>query len=212
MAAVAVHTNNTLFSHSLENNSFSNDILTFCFVLRRFVRKFCQIKSRAVKKRMRTTKQLQREKRRLLDEKLALQHPSSNLLDELSKKYTTDPSPDNSFQYAFSLCKSKDPSELKYSISILDSLMKNGYEHEVDCMYGSAVAHYLLGEYDTCRLICEAILRNRPENDAAAELHSAAISRKDEADEMKARNIAVGGTLAIAAVGLALLFGGKKRK
>jgi len=160
---------------------------------------------------MRTSKQLQKEKRQQLDEKLALQHPSNSLLDELSSKYTADPTPDNSFQYAFSLCKSTDPNELKYSISILDSLMKNGYEHEVDCMYGSAVAHYLLGEYGTCRSICEAILRTRPENDAAAELHSAAISCKDEADEKKARNIAVGGTVAIAAVGLAFLLGGKRK-
>ena len=161
---------------------------------------------------MRTSKQVQRETRRQLDEKLALQHPSNSLLDELSSKYTTDPTPDNSFQYAFSLCKSNDPNELKYSISILESLMNNGYEHEVDCMYGSAVAHYLLGEYDNCRSICEAILRNRPENDAVAELHSAAIAWKDEIDEKKARNIAVGGTVAIAVMGLALLFGGKRKK
>ncbi len=79
-------------------------------------------------------------------------------------------------------------------------------------MYGSAVAHYLLGVYDTCRLICEAILRNRPENNAAAELHNAAISCEDEADKKKARNIAVGGTVTIAAIGLALLLGGKNRK
>lgn len=104
-----------------------------------------------------------------------------------------------------------DPNELKYSISILNSLLKNGYEHEVDCMYGSAVAHYLLKEYNTCRSICEAILRNRPENDAALELHSAAISCMEEVDEKKMRNIAMGGTVAIAAVGLAFLLGGKKR-
>lgn len=161
---------------------------------------------------MRTSKQMQREKRRQLDEKLALSHPSNDLLEELASQCTKDPSPDNSFQYAFALSKSRNAGELHYSISMLDSLVKNGYEHQVDCMYGSATANYLLGSFDNCRSICEAILRNRPENDAAAELHTASIAAKDEADEKKAKQIAVGGTVAVAAVGLALLLGGGRRR
>ena len=160
---------------------------------------------------MRTTKQMQREKRRQLDEKLAFSFPTNDLLEELASKCTKDPSPDNSFQYAFALSKSKNPAELRYSISMLDSLVKNGYQHQVDCMYGSATAYYLLGEYDKTRSTCEAILRNRPENDAAAELHTASIAAKDEEDEKKATKIAVGGTVAVAAVGLALILGGRKR-
>ena len=160
---------------------------------------------------MRTTKQMQREKRRQLDEKLAFSFPTNDLLEELASKCTKDPSPDNSFQYAFALSKSKNPAELRYSISMLDSLVKNGYQHQVDCMYGSATAYYLLGEYDKTRSTCEAILRNRPENDAAAELHTASIAAKDEEDEKKATKIAVGGAVAVAAVGLALLLGGRKR-
>lgn len=78
-------------------------------------------------------------------------------------------------------------------------------------MYGSATAYYLLGEYDKSRSVCEAILRNRPENELAAELHTACIAAKDEDDERKAAKIAVGGTVAVAAVGLALLLGGRKR-
>ena len=155
---------------------------------------------------------MQREKRRQLDEKLALSHPSNDLLESLAAQCTKDPSPDNSFQYAFALSKSKNSGELHYSISMLDSLVKNGYEHQVDCMYGSAIAHYLLGEYDKCRSICEAILRNRPENEAAAELHTASIAAKDEEDEKKAKQIAVGGTVAVAAVGLALLLGGGRKR
>ena len=42
-------------------------------------------------------------------------------------------------------------------------------------------------------------------------LYTASIAAKDEEDELKAKKIAVGGTMAIAAVGLALLLGGKKR-
>lgn len=154
---------------------------------------------------------MQRENKRQFDEKLALSHPSNELLEDLAAQCTKDPSPDNSFQYAFALSKSQSSGELTYSISMLDSLVRNGYEHQIDCMYGSAVAHYLLGKYDKCRSICEQILRNRPENDAAAELHTASIAAKDEEDEKKAKQIAVGGTVAVAAVGLALLLGGGRK-
>jgi len=77
-------------------------------------------------------------------------------------------------------------------------------------MFGSATAHYILGEYDETRSLCEAILRNRPENEAAAQLHTAALSAKDDQDEKMVRDIAIGGTAAIAAVGLALLLGKKR--
>ena len=43
---------------------------------------------------------------------------------------------------------------------MLDSLLNSGYEHQIDCMYGSAIANYLLGEYDKSRNICEAILES----------------------------------------------------
>jgi fission 1 protein len=154
---------------------------------------------------------MQREKRNQLDEKLALSCPTNDLLEDLASQCTKDPSKDNSFQYAFALSKSRNPDELRYAIHMLDSLVTNGYQHQVDCMYGSATAHYLLGEYDKSRSICEAILRNRPENDAAAELHTASIAAKDQEDEKKMQQVAVGGTVAIAAVGLALLLGGSRK-
>jgi fission 1 protein len=159
---------------------------------------------------MKTSKSMQRSVRRHLDEKLALSTPPQELLEELASKCTQDPSSDNTFQYAFALSKSRDKSELQYSISMLDSLVKNGYEHQVDCMFGSATARYLLGEYDETRSLCESILRNRPENEAAAELHTASVSAKDDQDEKLARDIALGGTAAVAALGLALLLGKKR--
>ncbi|KAL9178876.1 hypothetical protein ACHAXT_011849 [Thalassiosira profunda] len=162
--------------------------------------------------RMRTPKQMQREKRRQLDEKLALSGPSPDLLEELASKCTSDPCPDHTFQYAFALSRSRDAGELRYSITMLDSLVKNGYEHQVDCMLGSATAHYLLGEFDISRSMCEAILRNRPENDAAAELHTASIAARDQKEEDLAKKMAVGGTVAVAAVGLALLLGGGRKR
>ena len=160
---------------------------------------------------MRTSRQLQREKRRQLDEKLAMSCPTNELLEDLASKCAQDPCSDNSFQYAFALSKSKNDGELQYSITMLDSLVKNGYQHQVDCMYGSATAYYLLGQYDKSRSVCEAILRTRPENDVAAELHTASIAAKDEEDERKAAKLAIGGTAAVAALGLALLLGGRKR-
>ena len=153
---------------------------------------------------------MQRSARRQLDEKLALSIPQPDLLEELASACTSNPNSDNTFQYAFALSRSCEKSELQYSISMLDSLVKNGYEHQVDCMFGSATAHYLLGEYEEARGLCEAILRNRPENEAAAQLHTAALSAKDDREEKMARDIAIGGTAAVAALGLALLLGKKR--
>ena len=56
------------------------------------------------------------------------------------------------FQYAFCLSKSPEPSELRYAVAMLDGLVKEGYEHQVDCMYGAACALYLLGDYDKARV------------------------------------------------------------
>jgi len=47
----------------------------------------------------------------------------------------------------------------------------------------------------------------------AAELHTASICAKDDADEKKVKQIAVGGTVAVAALGVAaLILGGAGKK
>ncbi len=84
--------------------------------------------------------------------KLELAQPSRELLEELAVACAKDPNPDNTFQYAFCLSKSNERSELRYAVTILDGLVKEGYEHQVDCMYGSATALYLLEEYDQARV------------------------------------------------------------
>jgi mitochondrial fission 1 protein len=101
---------------------------------------------------MGTTKNAQRQARADLDHKLGLAAPSREVLEDLAIQCAKSPSPDNTFQYAFCLSKSKEPSELRYSVQILDGLVKEGYEHQVDCMYGAACALYLLGEYDKARV------------------------------------------------------------
>lgn len=78
-------------------------------------------------------------------------------------------------------------------------------------MIGSAQAHYLLKQYKQARSVAEAILRNHPDNALAGELHVASMVAMEEEDERKAKNVAVAGTIGIAAIGLALLLGGKKR-
>mmetsp|Transcript_24759 Transcript_24759/g.49367 ORF Transcript_24759/g.49367 Transcript_24759/m.49367 type:complete len:163 (-) Transcript_24759:396-884(-) len=162
---------------------------------------------------MRTSKQMQREARRRLDEKLDMARPSNDLLEELATNCTTSPSPDNTFQYAFALSKSQNNAdELNYSISLLSSLIKDGYAHQLDCMYGIATARYLLGQYDKARMECEAILRSRPEHELAGELHLACLVAKEEREEEKVKKVVVGGTVAVAAVGLAMLLGGGKRR
>ena len=98
------------------------------------------------------TKQSARQAKADVDAKLELAEPSRELLEELAIACAKDPNPDNTFQYAFCLSKSKERSELRYAVTILDGLVKEGYEHQVDCMYGSATALYLLEEYDQARV------------------------------------------------------------
>eukprot|EP00591_Stephanopyxis_turris_P000554 CAMPEP_0195507618 /NCGR_PEP_ID=MMETSP0794_2-20130614/1037_1 /TAXON_ID=515487 /ORGANISM="Stephanopyxis turris, Strain CCMP 815" /LENGTH=161 /DNA_ID=CAMNT_0040634361 /DNA_START=88 /DNA_END=573 /DNA_ORIENTATION=+ len=148
------------------------------------------------------TKQSQRHARAALDEKLSLSAPTREILESLAVECAANPSPDNTFQYAFCLSKSTEKSELQYAITILDSLVKEGYDHQIDCMFGSATALYLLGEYNEARKRCEAILRSEPDSSGTVELHLACIDAVEEEERLK--KIAVGGTTAVAAVGLVL--------
>lgn len=98
------------------------------------------------------TRQSQKVIKENLDAKLKLAIPNRDTLEELAVLCANDPSPDNTFQYAFCLSKSTEPTELRYAITILDGLLKEGYEHEIDCMYGSATALYLLKDYEGARV------------------------------------------------------------
>lgn len=101
---------------------------------------------------MGVTQQKQRKMKKQLDEKLALSKPSRDLLENLAVECASKPSSDNTFQYAFALAKSSDPKELKYAVDILEGLVKEGYEYDVDCMYGAATALYLLEDYEGARV------------------------------------------------------------
>ena len=101
---------------------------------------------------MGTTKKAQKQAREELDNKLRLAQPDRQILEDLAIACAKQPSPDNTFQYAFCLSKSSEPSELRYSVTILDGLVKEGYPHQVDCLIGASTALYLLGEYDKARV------------------------------------------------------------
>mmetsp|Transcript_27917 Transcript_27917/g.30097 ORF Transcript_27917/g.30097 Transcript_27917/m.30097 type:complete len:148 (-) Transcript_27917:926-1369(-) len=101
---------------------------------------------------MGTTKNTQKQAKAELDHKLNLAKPTRQILEDLAITCAKTPSQDNTFQYAFCLSKSCERSELRYAVQILDGLVKEGYEHQVDCMYGSACALYLLDEYDKARV------------------------------------------------------------
>lgn len=98
------------------------------------------------------TKYRQKEAKEDLDRKLSLSAPSRHLLEDLALTCARAPSPQATFQYAFALSKSTEPSELRYAVTILDGLVVEGYEHQVDCMYGAATALYLLGDFDESRV------------------------------------------------------------
>jgi hypothetical protein len=87
-----------------------------------------------------------------LDRKLSLSAPTRELLEELAVACAHDPTPHAKFQCAFALSKSNEPSELRYAVTILDGLVADGYEHQVDCMYGAATALYLLGDHQEARV------------------------------------------------------------
>lgn len=176
------------------------------------------------------TKKTQQQTKRDLDEKLALSIPSREVLEELAVACAKNPSPDNTFQYAYALSKSNEKSELRYSVTILDGLVKEGYEHEIDCIYAAATALYLLGEYEEARARCENILRSKPGSRIALELHLASIESQEQEDAKKwvllimispsgmsrslwhlscdanthcrLKQAAVGGTVAVAALGV----------
>jgi mitochondrial fission 1 protein len=103
---------------------------------------------------MGTTANRQREAKRDMDHKLSLSTPDRSLLEELAVSCAANPSDTNAtFQYAFALSKSTEPSELRYAVNMLDSLVVEGkFEHQVDCMFGAATALYLLGDYAEARV------------------------------------------------------------
>jgi hypothetical protein len=98
------------------------------------------------------TKSSQKLVKAELDAKFKMAAPSREILEELAIGAASDPSPDNTFQYAFCMSKSTEKTELRYAITILDGLVREGYEHQIDCIYGAACALYLLGEYDQARV------------------------------------------------------------
>ncbi|KAI2513472.1 Fis1 C-terminal tetratricopeptide repeat [Fragilaria crotonensis] len=148
------------------------------------------------------TKASQKQVKAELDAKLKLAAPSREILEELAIGAASNPSPDNTFQYAFCLSKSTEKTELRYAVTILDGLVKEGYEHQMDCMYGAACALYLLGEYDQARSRCEAMLRARPESRLAAELHLAATESQEQLEDQQVKKAAAIGAVAVAAVGV----------
>lgn len=101
---------------------------------------------------MGTTSRRQKEAKLEVDHKLALSRPDRSLLEELAVQCTKNPGQQSTFQYAFALSKSEVPSELRYAVSILDGLVRDGFDHQVDCMYGAATALYLLGDFAAARV------------------------------------------------------------
>ncbi|KAL7580085.1 hypothetical protein ACA910_012849 [Epithemia clementina (nom. ined.)] len=138
-----------------------------------------------------------------LDRKLELSQPSRELLEELALAAAKGDSPTSTFQYAFALSKSSQKSELRYAVTILDGLVYEGYEHQIDCMYGAATALYLLGEYDESRARCEAILRTEPNSRIAKELHLASIASHEQNEKKKMKKAALASAGVAAAIGLA---------
>jgi len=150
---------------------------------------------------MGATKNRQKQAKAELDQNLKLGRPNRQILEDLAIVCAKNPSQDNTFQYAFCLSKSSERSELRYAVEILDGLVKEGYEHQLDCMYGSACALYLLGDYEIARLRAENILRSHPESRIARELHLSSIESVEQGKKQKMKEVAIG-SATVAVVGL----------
>jgi len=88
-----------------------------------------------------------------MDHKLSLSQPDAALLEELAIACSKNPgSQEATFQYAFALSKSPEASELRYAVNMLDGLVVEGFEHQIDCMFGAATALYLLGDFEEARV------------------------------------------------------------
>ena len=135
------------------------------------------------------TRQSQRQAKQSLDEKLELSSPSRQLLENLTQQCASNPSPDNTFQYAFCLSKSKNPDELQYAIKILDSLLKEGYNHQMHYVHGFTTTAYLLGNYYEAREQCEPILHSEPDDSGTVELHLVHIEAIVVLEEKRIRNV-----------------------
>jgi fission 1 protein len=99
------------------------------------------------------TKAAQKQIREEFDRKLGMSQPNRQLLEELAIACGKDPTnSDALFQYSFAMSRSTERSELRYAVTILDGLVKQGYEHQLDCAYGAATALYLLGDYAEARV------------------------------------------------------------
>lgn len=145
----------------------------------------------------------QRAAKQELDHKLSLSHPTRKLLEELAIACANDPNNKAAtFQYGFALSKSTEPSELRYAVQVLDSLVIGGFEHQIDCMYGAAIALYLLRDYEESRSRCEAILRTNPDSRVAKELHLACIESSEEDQRQQLKQIAVGSVAVAVGVGI----------
>jgi len=146
-----------------------------------------------------------------MNHKLSLTEPGRDLLSSLEKDAPN--SDDATFAYAFALTRSTVKEERGYALKMLEGLLDGGYDHQTDCVYGMAVAYYLNGRFADARAKCEAILRSEPDNSNAEELHLACVHSQDE--KKRKEDIAVGGGVALAGIGLAvgllgMVLGGKR--
>jgi hypothetical protein len=147
-------------------------------------------------------------------------HPSSALeIDTLRDLWTLDQDSHHTrLAYANSLYRSTSASDVRESLIHFDHLQQQGLYYN-ECLLGSALAHYSLGEYELSRSFIDELFRA----DASSHYKSLhqVISHRLEQDNkarsclMREENIALGAAAAgvgILALGAALTFALSSRK
>jgi len=141
-------------------------------------------------------------------------HVSDDFLKQFESRYNEEykageVSHDTAFQYAWCLIRSRQSSDVKKGISILEDLLKNkdAVTQRRDYYYYLAVGYARSKDYNTALKYIKTLLQMEPGNQQAQTLEKE-IRSSMNSDAFKGAAIAGGGLLAGAAIvglGLALL-------
>jgi tetratricopeptide (TPR) repeat protein len=147
-----------------------------------------------------------------------LEHKSTLEEIDVARKSWVDDQDNNDkrFQYATILCKSPHENDRRESVIHFEYLMLNERNYIFDGLYNLSLVYYTLKDWESARAYCETLYREQPDNPQVRSLHAAIAYKFDKDQQRKddqANNltIAAGVGMGIAAVGLGLLFGLKKR-
>jgi hypothetical protein len=141
--------------------------------------------------------------RKDLEMKLSLEVSPRTLIHSTALAYNENPTPDNTFSYAYALSRSSVEADRRFGISLFSQLIGTQYSHALECLYSQSLAHYQNGDFAAARACAESILRSSPDHVAARQVHLASVDVIDKNE--RDMNIAVGTSAVV--MGISLVVG-----